>query len=98
MRKKRIKQRKYYVMFGFEERDPEHTAYLKIEKNKNYGNISKIYSYTYDVSEATIFSEKNYKRKKGFGTPEQWAYFFAKEKELENWNFHPVVYAKNGCL
>lgn len=85
--------RKYYVMFGFEENNPEHTAYLKIGKN---GNISHMYSYTYDKSQATIFPAKNYNRKKGFGTPEQWAYFFAEEEELANWNFHPVIYAKNG--
>lgn len=83
------KRRKYYVMFGFEESDPEHTAYLKIGKN---GNISDIYSYVYDVANATIFPAKNYKRKKGFGTPEQWAYFFAKEDELQDWNFHPVLH------
>jgi hypothetical protein len=87
------KTHRYYVMYGFNESDPDITGYLKLEKHQN-GNVCGMYSVVADKSDATIFPAKNYSRKKGFGTPEQWAYFFAEEDELQDWNFHPVAYKK----
>ena len=89
MKKKNSK--KYYVMFGFEEADPTNTVYLKIDENEKNGSLG-VYRIVNSASEATIFPAKNYKRKNGFGTPEQWADFFAEEAELQDWNFHPVPY------
>lgn len=90
MKKQKTENRRHYVMYGFEEDNPEHTAYLKIS-NVNEGKLG-FYKLVYSADEATKFPAKNYSRKKGFGTPEQWAYFFAEEDELQDWNFHPILH------
>lgn len=82
--------KKYYVMFGFEEANPSNTVYLKIRDD---GNIhTPIYNIVKTAAEATVFPAKNYSKTKGFGTPVEWADFFAEEEDLQEWNFHPVPY------
>lgn len=87
---KKANEKKYYVMFGFEEENPENTAYLKIDSS--YQSGYGIYHIVNSAKYATKFPAKNYSRKKGFGTPYDWAEFFADEDELKEWNFHPVQF------
>lgn len=84
---------KMFVMFGFEEAEPENTAFLKIETDGSTGRYG-IYSIVNSAEYATKFPEADDGSIKGFGTPYQWAEFFAEEEDLQDWNFHPVPYSE----
>jgi hypothetical protein len=87
------KKAKQYVMFGFEEANPDNVAYLKVGHD-GVEMIAGVYSVVADAKEATKFASENTAGKVGFAPPDKWAEFFAQEDELKEWNFHPVPYAE----
>ena len=87
------KKAKQYVMFGFEEANPDNVAYLKVGHD-GVETIAGVYSVVADAKEATKFASENTAGKAGFAPPDKWAEFFAQEDELKEWNFHPVPYAE----
>lgn len=87
------KKAKQYVMFGFEEANPDNVAYLKVGHD-GVETIAGVYSVVADAKEATKFASENITGKAGFAPPDKWAEFFAEEDELKEWNFHPVPYAE----
>ena len=87
------KKAKQYVMFGFEEANPDNVAYLKVGHD-GVETIAGVYSVVADAKEATKFASENTTGKAGFAPPDKWAEFFAEEDELKEWNFHPVPYAE----
>lgn len=87
------KKPRQYVMFGFEEANPDNVAYLKVGHD-GVETIAGVYSVVADAKEATKFASENMTGKAGFAPPDKWAEFFAQEDELKEWKFHPVPYAE----
>lgn len=67
---------KQYVMFGFEEANPDNVAYLKVGHD-GVDTIAGVYSVVADAKDATKFASVNAAGKAGFAPPEKWAEFFA---------------------
>lgn len=78
--------RKYAVLRGFREDNPNETGYLRICTGEEKGDYG-LYSIVPQANFATRFAKYNYDMKPGFYSPERVAEFMICEEELKGWIF-----------
>lgn len=91
--KKKITKRKinkqYSVLFGFHNVQyyTDEVGFLKFKDSNSPGDL---YEIVQDISDATLFEQQNYSKKKGWASPSKWAKFINEDPDYNEWKFHEV--------